>query len=276
MQTWETLSKHKASVVLFHRVLFESLVGKVGSSSFLTYAAVCPCMPAGKCEGCWGKGETGRHGDPFTFSSVHHWNQGLPLSSGSVVQLSSSPLLLLPLVFLCSLSANSIAIQELRCDPNALSSVITTISREDGFCHLNCLLWAHVTSNSPCVAFIILGIIWTPVGAIHDDTTEAISSSVCHFFYTYNTGWWTRRGLRAGSAAARCARSIAALEIRMRTTAVPAGYANSEQHAHLLHTEKMHQHEHPSGIYRRNPEYVQQRLNPFWFVHIFFLGARVI
>lgn len=32
----------------------------------------------------------------------------------------------------------------------------------------------------------------------------------------------------------------------------------------------MHQHKHPRGIYRRNPEYVQQQhLNIFWFVHIF-------
>lgn len=94
-------------------------------------------------------------GLPVTFSSVHHWSQSLPVSSsGSVVQLSSSPLLLLPLFFLCSLSSNSNAIQELRCDPNAASSVIKRISSEDGFCHLNCLFWAHVTSNSPCVALL--------------------------------------------------------------------------------------------------------------------------
>ena len=86
----------------------------------LTYAApVGPYMPP-----------SGVKAAPSTFSSVRHWGQSLP---GSLLP----PLLRLPLR---SLSSNSIAIQELRRDPNAAPSVIkTTISREDGFCcHLNC------------------------------------------------------------------------------------------------------------------------------------------
>lgn len=89
----------------------------------------------------------GRWG-PVTFGSVHH---GSLSTSSSVVRLSSSPPLLLPLFFFCP-SSDSIAIKELRRDPNAASSVIKTVSREDGLCHLNCLFRAHVTPNSPCVA----------------------------------------------------------------------------------------------------------------------------
>lgn len=73
----------------------------------LTYAASVSIHAFDRCEGFGGKRETGCHGGPVTFSSVHHWS--LPISS-SVVRLSSSPLLLLPLFFLCCLSSNSIAI----------------------------------------------------------------------------------------------------------------------------------------------------------------------
>lgn len=92
--------------------------------------------------------QAGCHRDPLASSSVHGWSQSL--------SISSSPLLLLPIGFLCSLSSNSVAIQELRRDPSAASSVIikTPISSEDGFGHLNCLFRAHVTSNGPCVALL--------------------------------------------------------------------------------------------------------------------------
>lgn len=123
------------------------LVFNVGSSSWSRLCCSVSIHAFVRCE-------AGRHRGPVTFSSVHHWSRSLPISSGSVVQLSSSPLLLLLLFFLCSLSSNSIAIQELRRDPNAASSVIKRISSEDGFCHLNCLFWAHVTPNSPCVALV--------------------------------------------------------------------------------------------------------------------------
>lgn len=119
----------------------------------LTYAASVS-MLALQVRRLWRKAWSWLSQGSLTFSSVHHWSQSSPISSGSVVQLSSSPLLLLPLFFLGSLSSNSNAIQELRCDPNAASSVIKRISSEDGFCHLNCLFWAHVTSNSPCVALL--------------------------------------------------------------------------------------------------------------------------
>lgn len=130
---------------------------------FLTYAAVCPCMPlSGVKAPERGKNvKLGCHRDPPPpLSSVHHCSHSLPISSGgSVVQLCSSLLLPFLLFSLCSLSSNSIAIQELRCDPNAASSVIKRIPSEDGFCHLNCLFWAHVTSNSPCVAPVFENII---------------------------------------------------------------------------------------------------------------------
>lgn len=104
-------------------------------------------------EGFGGKREADCHRDPFNFSSVHHWSQILPLSSGSGVRLGSSHLLLLPLFSLCcSLSSNSITIQKLWCDKNAASSAIKTISPGERFCHLNCMSRAHVTPNSPCVA----------------------------------------------------------------------------------------------------------------------------
>lgn len=104
-------------------------------------------------------------GGPVTFGSVRHGSS----------PISSSPLLLLPLFFS---SSNSIAIKELRRDPNAASSVIKTISCEDGLCHLNCLFRAHVTPNSPCVAGLSEDINSLPARLVQQFTQPVSSSFV--------------------------------------------------------------------------------------------------
>lgn len=131
------------------------------------------CVRACLCTGCEGlRGGGGEAcnrlvaGGPVTFGSVRHGSS----------PISSSPLLLLPLFFS---SSNSIAIKELRRDPNAASSVIKTISCEDGLCHLNCLFRAHVTPNSPCVAGLSEDINSLPARFVQQ-FTQPVSSS-CHF-----------------------------------------------------------------------------------------------
>lgn len=77
---------------------------------FITYVSMRAFV---KSEGFQENRESVFHKDPFPDSSVHLWSLSLPLGGGSVVRLSSFPLLLLPLFYLCSLSSNSIAILEL-------------------------------------------------------------------------------------------------------------------------------------------------------------------
>lgn len=68
---------------------------------------VCPYMPLTGVKALEESLETGCQRGPVTFSSVHHRHLSICIS---VVRLSSSPLLLLPLFFLCCLSSNSVAI----------------------------------------------------------------------------------------------------------------------------------------------------------------------
>lgn len=106
----------------------------VGCRQLLLFSPMLQCVLAGLCEVLNAVEENVQlavTGVPSPFSSVHHGSHSLPASS-------SSPLLLLPLFFLRSLSSNSLAIQKPRCDLNAVSSTMKRISSEHGVCHLRC------------------------------------------------------------------------------------------------------------------------------------------
>lgn len=181
-------------------------------------------------------------GSTCTFSSVHHCSHSLPISGGSVVQLSSSLLLLLPLFSLCSLSSNSIAIQELRCDPNAASSVIKRISSEDGSCHLNCLFWAHVTSNSLCVAPVFENIINSCLCCFfffllyNDPHNKLLHHLHLHWKQSTEISDTTRMLHGYICSTVHINHADSDIEIRIMLEVMPVGYANSEHHTDPLHT----------------------------------------